>query len=61
MKPFLSLFSVFLLIHVLEDAAVLSIGRFLPVPVWAMYPIGIGISSFFLAGVARRLQKGWRR
>ena len=28
-------------VHGLEDIALLSIGRFLPVPVWAMYIIGL--------------------
>ena len=31
-------------VHGLEDVALLSMGRFLPVPVWAMYVIGIGVS-----------------
>ena len=31
-------------VHGLEDVALLSMGRFLPVPVWAMYCIGIGAS-----------------
>jgi len=31
-------------VHGLEDVALLSMGRFLPVPIWAMYCIGIGAS-----------------
>jgi|TARA_R110002020_G_scaffold21850_2_gene74041 hypothetical protein len=35
-------------VHGLEDVALLSMGRFLPVPVWAMYVIGIGVSVTIL-------------
>jgi hypothetical protein len=45
------------IIHALEDVALLSIGRFLPVPVWAMYVIGIGISTLILTTLFERLLK----
>ena len=32
-------------IHGAEDVLLLSVGRFLPVPVWALYPIGIAVSA----------------
>ena len=35
-------------VHGLEDVALLSMGRFLPVPVWAMYAIGISVSVIVL-------------
>ena len=42
-------------VHGLEDVALLSIGRFLPVPVWAMYIIGIGASVTLLTFLINRL------
>ena len=42
-------------VHGLEDVALLSIGRFLPVPVWAMYIIGIGASVTILTFLINRL------
>jgi hypothetical protein len=41
----------FLGIHTLEDVLLLSIGRFLPVPVWAMYTIGLLLSWLVLGGL----------
>ena len=35
-------------IHGAEDVLLLSVGRFLPVPVWALYPIGITISAIVM-------------
>ena len=32
-------------IHGAENVLLLSVGRFLPVPVWALYPIGIAVSA----------------
>ena len=52
---FTTLFSTvmvgFLGIHTLEDILLLSIGRFLPVPVWAMYTIGLLLSWLVLGGL----------
>ena len=42
-------------VHGLEDIALLSIGRFLPVPVWAMYIIGIGASVTILTLLINKL------
>jgi hypothetical protein len=44
----------------LEDASILSIGRFLPVSVWLMYPIGMGLSAIILTGVFQKLMKRWQ-
>ena len=52
--------AIVLIIHMLEDASILSIGRFLPVPVWLMYPIGMGLSAIILTGVFQRLLKRWQ-
>ena len=41
-------------VHALEDAVLLSLGRFLPVPIWAMYCIGIIISGTILTVVINR-------
>ena len=52
---FTTLFSTvmvgFLGIHTLEDVLLLSIGRFLPVPVWDMYTIGLLLSWLVLGGL----------
>ena len=42
-------------VHGLEDIALLSIGRFLPVPVWAMYIIVIGASVTILTLLINKL------
>ena len=52
--------AIVLIIHMLEDASILSIGRFLPVPVWLMYPIGMGLSAIILTGVFQLLLKRWQ-
>ena len=38
-------------VHFLEDVALISIGRWLPLPWWAVYAIGIGFSWMMLAGI----------
>ena len=52
--------AIVVVIHMLEDASILSIGRFLPVSVWLMYPIGMGLSAIILTGVFQKLMKRWR-
>ena len=44
-------------IHGLEDVALLSLGRFLPVPVWALYAIGVGLSATVLTLLIGRLTR----
>ncbi len=36
-------------VHTMEDVVLLSIGRFAPVPVWAMYAIGL-LASWLVMG-----------
>ena len=43
-------------VHFLEDVALISIGRWLPLPWWAVYAIGIGFSWMMLAGIINRLE-----
>lgn len=38
-------------VHGLEDIALLSLGRFLPVPIWAMYLIGLAASVIILTNL----------
>jgi len=52
--------TLMVIIHLLEDASILSIGRFLPVPVWLMYPIGMGVSAIILAGLFQKLINRWK-
>lgn len=47
-KPIFKLAGSVAVIHALEDIGLLSIGRFLPVPIWAMYLIGIFVSTVLL-------------
>lgn len=47
------------LVHLLEDASILSLGRFLPVPLYIMYPLGLGLSAIVLTGVIQRITKRW--
>ena len=42
-------------VHGLEDVALLSLGRFLPVPVWAMYLIGLSVSVVILTKLLNHL------
>ena len=44
-------------IHGLEDVALLSLGRFLPVPVWALYVIGVALSATVLTVLIGRLTR----
>ena len=43
------------LIHGAEDVALLTMGRFLPVPIWAMYAIGLTVSAIVMTKVIQRL------
>ena len=42
-------------VHGLEDVALLSMGRFLPVPIWAMYAIGLTASMVLMTLLVNRL------
>jgi VIT1/CCC1 family predicted Fe2+/Mn2+ transporter len=52
--------AIVVVVHLLEDVTILSIGRFLPVPIWAVYSIGLGLSAVILTGVFQRLMRRWR-
>ena len=54
---FKSILASFVLIHVIEDSILLSIGRYLPVPAPFMYIIGIAFSALLLSFLARRIVK----
>ena len=54
---FKSILASFVLIHVIEDSILLSIGRYLPVPAPFMYIIGIAFSVFLLSFLAKRIVK----
>ena len=43
------------LIHGAEDVALLTMGRFLPVPIWAMYAIGLTVSVIVMTKLIQRL------
>ena len=45
----------FVSIHTLEDVLLLSIGRFLPVPLLAMYVLGLIISWLLMGCIVNRL------
>jgi hypothetical protein len=48
-------------VHTIEDIVLLSIGRFLPVPVWAMYAVGLLTSWFILSGLMHSTMKRSRK
>ena len=43
-------------VHFVEDVSLISIGRWLPLPWWAVYAIGILFSWIMLAGIINRLE-----
>ena len=47
-------------IHGAEDVLLLSVGRFLPVPIWAMYPIGIAVSAIVMTKLIQWLTSRMR-
>ena len=42
-------------VHALEDIALLTIGRFAPIPTLAMYAVGLGLSWIVFGVVLARL------
>ena len=44
-------------VHFVEDVSLISIGRWLPLPWWAVYAIGIGFSWVMLAGIINRVEQ----
>ena len=55
MNSWLKVGGLVAVVHGLEDVALLSMGRFLPVPVWAMYVIGLTASVLILTNLLNRL------
>ena len=47
----------FVAIHTLEDILLMSIGRFVPVPLIAMYAMGLVVSWLLMGGIVNRLYK----
>ena len=43
-------------VHFIEDVSLISIGRWLPLPWWTVYAIGIGFSWIMLAWIINRLE-----
>ena len=57
MKRLLTLAGSVGLIHGLEDIRLLTMGRFLPVPVWALYVIGLSVSMILMTVIIDRLMR----
>jgi hypothetical protein len=57
MKPLL-LTVIIMTTHLVEDAVLISIGRFVPLSVWAVYPIGLLISATVLTAIISKLTRG---
>ena len=49
----------FVAIHTLEDILLMSIGRFVPVPLLAMYGMGLIVSWLMMGCIVNRLFKRW--
>ncbi len=54
---FSSTMLVVLMAHTLEDVVLLSIGRFLPVPIVAMYAIGLCLSWLVMGRILQWVQR----
>ena len=48
---------LFVVIHLMEDVALISLGRFLPLPVYVLYPVGLLVSAVVMREVIQRLLK----
>ena len=49
----------FVAIHTLEDILLMSIGRFVPIPLFAMYGMGLIVSWLMMGCIVNRLLKRW--
>ena len=56
---FSSVMMGFAAIHTLEDILLMSIGRFVPVPLLAMYGMGLIVSWLMMGCIVNRLFKRW--
>ena len=48
---------LFVLIHLIEDATLISLGRFLPLPAYVLYPVGLLASAVVMRVIIQRLLK----
>ena len=55
MQPLVRLIGTVGVIHAGEDILLMSLGRFLPVPIWLLYLIGVALSTTLLTYIIRRL------
>ena len=49
----------FVTIHTMEDILLMSIGRFVPVPLFVMYGMGLIVSWLMMGCIVNRLLKRW--
>jgi len=56
---FSSVMMGFAAIHTLEDILLMSIGRFVPLPLIAMYAMGLIVSWLLMGCIVNRLFKRW--
>ena len=55
MRKLMQLMGTVGVIHAGEDIFLMSLGRWLPVPVWLLYVIGITVSTTLLTFIVRHL------
>ena len=55
MRKLASLVGFVGVVHAGEDILLMSLGRYLPVPVWLLYIIGVALSTTLLTYIIRRL------
>jgi len=48
---------LFVVIHLIEDAALISLGRFLPLPAYVLYPVGLLASAVVMRLIVQNLLK----
>ena len=48
---------LFVVIHLIEDAALISLGRFLPLPAYVLYPVGLLASAVVMRIIVQNLLK----
>ena len=53
--------ALFVLIHLVEDGVLISLGRFLPLPAYVLYPVSLLASAVVmravLGGLTKRLER----
>ena len=50
--------TLFLFLHILEDVALISIAIWTPLPWWARYALGMGVSAVLFNWLIRRIVRG---